>query len=88
MRPDSWVAQGGRRGYTFFWKAYHPEGQRLQYMGIAMKNCLLSNLTETPTGISERLMSLRIPLVEKQHATLFSAYAPTRPSEDDAKDRH
>lgn len=56
-------------------------------MGLAIKNHLLPNLTETPTGISERLMSIRIPLARKQYATVFSAYAPTLPSEEGIKDR-
>ena len=74
-------------GYTFFWKGYPIGGNHLHGVGLAIKNCLLPNLTETPTGINERLMSIRIPLAGKQHATLFSAYAPTLPSDEDVKDR-
>ena len=32
-------------------------------------------------------MSIRIPLTGKQYATIFSAYAPTLPSEEGIKDR-
>lgn len=55
-------------------------------MGLAVRNTLLPKLPETPTGISERLMSLRIPLAKKRYATLLSAYAPTLPSKEDVKD--
>ncbi|KAI4825265.1 hypothetical protein KUCAC02_020952, partial [Chaenocephalus aceratus] len=73
-------------GYTFFWKGYPSGGQHLHGVGLAIKNTLLPRLAETPVGISERLMSLRIPLVKNRFATLLSAYAPTLPSESEAKD--
>ncbi|XP_034071876.1 LOW QUALITY PROTEIN: uncharacterized protein LOC117545945 [Gymnodraco acuticeps] len=73
-------------GYTFFWKGYPSEGQHLHGVGLAIKNTLLPRLAETPVGISERLMTLRIPLVKNRFATLLSAYAPTLPSESVAKD--
>lgn len=74
-------------GYTFFWKGFPPGGKHLHGVGLAIKNTLLPSLTETPIGISERLMSLRIPLAKKRFATLLSAYAPTMPSENEDKDR-
>ena len=73
-------------GYTFFWKGYPSGGQHLHGVGLAIKNTLLPRLTETPVGISERLMTLRIPLVKNRFATLLSAYAPTLPSESEVKD--
>ncbi|XP_063598691.1 uncharacterized protein LOC134775161 [Penaeus indicus] len=36
-----------------------------------------SKLENLPTGYSERIISLRLPLQNKQHATMFSIYAPT-----------
>ena len=73
-------------GYTFFWKGYPSGGQHLHGVGLAIKNTLLPRLTETPVGISERLMTLRIPLVRNRFATILSAYAPTLPSESETKD--
>lgn len=55
-------------------------------VGLAIKNSLLPSLTETPVSIRERLMSFRIPLAKMCYATLLSAYAPTLPSENEAKD--
>ncbi|KAL6464878.1 hypothetical protein MHYP_G00271950 [Metynnis hypsauchen] len=48
-------------GYTFFWKGYPLGGQHLHGVALAIKNTL-PRITETPVGISERLMTLRIPL--------------------------
>ncbi len=45
-----------------------------------------SKLTETSTGISERLMSFCLLTAGKQPATLFSAYAPTLLSVEEVKD--
>ncbi len=62
------------------------EGFHLYGVGFSIKNTILPSLTETPVGISERLMTLRIPLAKKRYATLLSAYAPTLPSENEAKE--
>lgn len=55
-------------------------------MGLAINNTLLPRLTETPVGISERLMTLRIPLAKKCFPTLLSVYTPTLPSDTETKD--
>ena len=73
-------------GYTFFWKGYPSGGQHLHGVGLAIKNPLLPRLTKTPVGISERLMTLHIPLVNNRFATLHSAYASTLPSDNETKD--
>ena len=74
-------------GYTFFWKG-HPEGSpRIHGVGIAVRNSIAENLTESPVYISERLMSLRIPLERGEFATVVSAYAPTLAAEQEVKDQ-
>lgn len=65
------------QGYTFFWKGYPTGGPHHHGVGLAIKNSLLPSFTDTPTGIGERLMSVRIPLAKQCYATLLSAYAPT-----------
>ena len=68
---------------------YPSGGQPLHGLGLANKTCLLPSLTEIPAAISERLKTLSLPLVGKQFATLFSAYAPclcTLPSGEEVKD--
>ena len=74
-------------GYTFFWRG-RPEGlPRIHGVGLAVKNAIADNLTESPTYISERLLSLRIPLQRGEFTTVISAYAPTLASEEDIKDQ-
>ena len=41
----------------------------------------------TPVGISECLMSMRVPLVKIRYVTLISCYAPTLTSSEDSKDQ-
>ena len=43
-------------------------------------------MVETPVGISERLMTWRIPLAKGRYATFVSAYAPTLDSDSDVKE--
>lgn len=76
--------EGG--GYTIFWKGYDPPNPRQHGVGFAIKNGLMSKLTELPVGINERLMTLRLQIGEDSHATLISAYAPTLDSDDQTKE--
>jgi len=39
-------------------------------------------------AISERLMTLRIPLTKHRYATFISTYASTLPSDDETKDHY
>ena len=72
-------------GYTFFWKGLPEDSPRIHGVGFAIKSALLRQCPESPVGVSERLMTLRIPLADKRYATIISAYAPTLPSPDDVK---
>ena len=72
-------------GYTFFWKGRPPGSPRIQGVGFAVRSSLLPSFTESPVGISERLMSMRIPLTRGRFATLLSVYAPTLDSSDEEK---
>ena len=73
-------------GYTFFWKGLPEDERRLHGVGFAIKSKLLDNIPESPQGISERLMTWRIPLVKGRFATLLSVYAPTLDADDNTKD--
>ncbi|XP_064094379.1 craniofacial development protein 2-like [Macrobrachium nipponense] len=76
--------EGG--GYTFFWKGQEPKTPRKHGVGFAVKNCMLFSLTEYPSGLNERLMTLRLNLEGNKHATVISAYAPTLLAEDQTKE--
>ena len=68
--------------YTFFWQGYSEEQPRLHGVGFAIKNTLIDSVT-TPTGISERIMTLRLN-TKSGFTNIVCVYAPTltSPSED------
>ena len=74
-------------GYTFFWSGCKKEEQHEAGVGFAIKSHLVSKLSGLPKGINDRLMTLRLPLSGKRHATIVSAYAPTMTNPDEAKDK-
>lgn len=55
-------------------------------MGFAIKNSLISHLSELPVGVNERLMTIRLMLACNQKATVVSAYAPTLNAQDEVKE--
>ena len=74
-------------GYTFFWIGRSEEERHEAGVGFAIKSTLVSKLTGPPKGINDRLMTVRLPLPGKRHATLISAYAPTMTNPDEVKER-
>ena len=68
--------------YTFYWKGKNENEPRMYGVGFAVSNALVTQLTEFPVGISERLMTLRVKLVDSRQATMISAYAPTLDATD------
>ena len=73
-------------GYTFF-SSGHKKERREAGQGFAIKSPLVSKLSGLPKGINDRLMTLRLPLSGKRHATIVSAYAPTMTNPDEVKDK-
>ena len=55
-------------------------------VGFAVSNSFVTQLTELPVGISERLKTLRVKLVDSRQATMISAYAPTLDATDEDKE--
>ena len=74
-------------GYIFFWSGCKKEERREAGVGFAIKSHLVSKLSGLHKGINDRLMTLRLPLSGKRHATIVSAYAPTMTNPDEAKDK-
>jgi len=73
-------------GYTFFCIG-QPEGQPRQAgVGFAVKTSMLPYIEQPPTGISPRLMTLRLRLRPDLCAVLISAYAPTLMAADADKE--
>ena len=73
-------------GRTFFWKGV-PDGQpRRAGVGFALKNTIADKLTEQPKVISERLMTLRLPLATNRYVTIINVYAPTMDHQEEEKE--
>ena len=83
MRPDAQKqAETGdcteaKAGYTFVWSGKAKDELREGGVGFAIRTALLSRLETLPKGISDRFLTLRIPLASNTHLTVISAYAPT-----------
>lgn len=73
-------------GYTF-WKGLDRGAPRIHGVAFAIKTRLLNSIPQSPTGHNERLITWRIPLSNKRHATLVNVYAPTLDSADELKDQ-
>ena len=84
--PDEGSICEPKGGYTFFWKGKEQHEDRIHGVGFAIRSSLMSQLSELPVGINERLMKLRFPLSGSRHMTIISVYAPTLTSPDDVKE--
>ena len=73
-------------GYTF-WSGKAKEEPREAGVGFAVRSTLVPQLETLPKGISDRLMTMRIPLASKTHLTLISSYAPTMAYSDEQKEQ-
>lgn len=72
--------------YTFFWKGKAADESRIHGVGFAIKNQLISHLSEFPIGISEHLMNIHLVLANNEMATVLSAYVPTLDSQKEVKE--
>ena len=72
--------------YSFFWSG-KPKGERMEAgVGFAIKKDIITKLTEMPRPVSDRIMTMRLPLSKDNFATIISVYAPTMTNPDENKD--
>ena len=72
--------------YTFFWSG-KPEGERREAgLGFAIKKNIGTKLTEMPRPVSDRIMTMRLPLSKDNFAIIISVYAPTMTNPDENKE--
>ena len=88
LAEEGQLAEDGA-GYTFFWSGRPKDHEACHQAGVgfAIKTHLVNKLTSLPKGVSDRLMTLQLPLGENKEATLISAYAPTMTNPEEVKDR-
>jgi len=84
--PDEGSLQEHGARYTLFWSGKLSE-RRLAGVGFMVRTSIASKLENLPTDHSDRIMSMRLPLKNKQYATLSSVYAPTLQAELAEKDK-
>ena len=73
------------KNHTFFWIGKEPGIRREAGVGFVIANNLVKQLPTLPTGISERLITLRIPTRKTRYATI-SVFAPTMTNPDQVKE--
>ena len=64
-------------GYTLFWSGKTSNERCQSGVGLMVRNSITSKLDGLPTGHSDCIMSMGLPLEGKQHLTLFSVYTLT-----------
>lgn len=62
--------------YSIFWTG-KTDGPRTAGVAFAIRNTIARKLEALPTGISPRIMTLRVPLEKERHLSLVNVYAPT-----------
>ena len=55
-------------------------------VGFAIKRDIVAKLTKMPHPVSDRIMTMRIPLTKDRNATIVSANAPTMTNPEENKD--
>ena len=55
-------------------------------MGFAIKKDIVTKLSEMPRPVSDRIMTMRLPLSKDNFATIISVYAPTMTNPDENKE--
>jgi len=69
-----------------FWSGRGKEERQDAGVGCANKSNLVSKLSCIPKGVTDRLMTLKLPLSGKRHATLIGDYDPIMTNPDAIKE--
>ena len=72
--------------YSFFWSG-KPKGERRDAaVGFAIKKDIVIKLTEMPRLVSDRIMTMRLPMSTDNFATIINVYAPAMTNPNENKD--
>ncbi|CAH2215770.1 jg5032, partial [Pararge aegeria aegeria] len=74
-------------GYTYFWSGKPATERSSSGVAFAIKNKLARSLAESPKGINDRLITLRLHTTQGRYMHLVAVYAPTLTSPVDDKDK-
>ena len=73
-------------GYTLFWSGKNKDKCHLSSVGFMINTSITRKLQNLPVGQSDRIMSLRLPILVNKFATVLSVYAPTLQDETGVKE--
>ncbi|KAL0195131.1 hypothetical protein M9458_008703, partial [Cirrhinus mrigala] len=85
--PDEGSLQELGAGYTLYWSGRPASERKLSGVGFMVKTSIASKMENLPTGHSDRIISMRLPLRRQQHVTFLSVYSPTLLAEPAEKDK-
>ena len=69
--------------YSFYWSGKPNSERRETGIGFAIKRGIVAKLTEMPHPVSDRIMTMIIPLTKDRNATIVSAYDEPRGEQGD-----
>ena len=72
--------------HAFFWSGRGSQERRESGVGFAIEESITRKLEHEPVSISDRLMTIILPLGKNTYVTIISAYAPTMTNPDDVKE--
>ncbi|XP_068676468.1 craniofacial development protein 2-like [Montipora foliosa] len=73
-------------GYIFFWRGRSTQERSEAGVGFAVRREITEMLDEEPVPINDRIMTMRLSLQRKMHATLISVCAPTMTNTEEVKE--
>lgn len=79
---DSMVDQD----YTFYWSGRGEDERREAGVGFAIRNSIAKSMEQEPVAVSDRIITLRLPLQGGVWVTMVSIYAPTMTNTEDTKE--
>lgn len=74
-------------GYTLYWSGKQATKRRRSGVGFMIRDSIATKLASLRTGHSDRIISMRLPLRDQQHATLLIVYATTLQADPADKDK-
>ena len=72
--------------YSFFWSGEPARERKEIGVGFAVKKNIVTKLTEMPRLVSDRIMTMTLPLSRDNFAIIISLYAPTMTNPDENKE--
>ncbi|KAL0153663.1 hypothetical protein M9458_051028 [Cirrhinus mrigala] len=85
--PDEGSLQELGVGYILYWSGRPASERKLSGVAFMVKTSIASKMENLPTGHSDRIISMRLPLRRQQHVTFLSVYSPTLLAEPAEKDK-